>query len=160
MDTLIGPAHHSGRNPCRVEGCEKPRAMNGYCSKHGQRVKAHGTHEINPYAAIRGANSPRWKGGRSLDSLGYITVKIFPGDPLYTGRSETRGEGQRIKEHRLVMARALGRPLLPSESVHHINGKRDDNRLENLQLRQGKHGAGVRYRCNTCGSHDVSEAAL
>jgi len=44
------------------------------------------------------------------------------------------GKGQYVFEHILVMERILGRYLLPTESVHHRNGVRDDNRPENLEL--------------------------
>ena len=37
-------------------------------------------------------------------------------------------------QHRVIMAEDIGRPLFRHENVHHINGQRDDNRIENLEL--------------------------
>lgn len=88
---------------------------------------------------------------------GYIAVKLQSDDPLFALARKSDG---RVLEHRLVMARHLGRLLHAGETVHHKNGIRDDNRLDNLQLRQGQHGNGIRLRCALCGSHDLEPCDL
>jgi len=87
---------------------------------------------------------------------GYVLVWISPQDPM----SSMAHDNGYVMQHRLVVARALGRPLRPEETVHHINGHKDDNRPENLQLRQGKHGRGVVMTCNACGSHDIAAVEI
>lgn len=78
---------------------------------------------------LLGERHKNWTGGRVVSSDGYVQVYVAPNDPLV----ERNGAG-RAAEHRVVMARHLGRRLYPDETVHHKNGIRDDNRIENLEL--------------------------
>lgn len=79
-----------------------------------------------------------WKGGRRRASNGYIYL-FMPDHP------QANGDGC-ILEHRLVMGRHIGRPLNPDETVHHKNGKRDDNRWTNLELWSSRHPHGKRVK--------------
>lgn len=63
--------------------------------------------------------------------------------------------GRHILEHRLVMERFLGRPLLSHENVHHINGDRSDNRLENLELWSSSQPNGQRVKDKVAWARDI-----
>jgi hypothetical protein len=75
------------------------------------------------HAGKRGLVGPenhRWKGGRYVDPCGYIFLNVGP---------------NLLKpEHRHVMEQHVGRGLLSSEIVHHINEDKHDNRIENLMI--------------------------
>jgi hypothetical protein len=73
-----------------------------------------------------GEKSSRWKGGEHRMWNGYILIKL-PNHPM----ADSKGY---IKKHRLIMSEHLGRILDRKEIVHHINHKKDDNRIDNLML--------------------------
>src|SRR3990167_4252723 len=74
----------------------------------------------------KGPGSTSWKGGRQVDKNGYIWLRK-PDHP------NANSHGM-VAEHRLIMARVLGRSLFPWENVHHRNAVKDDNRIENLAV--------------------------
>ena len=85
----------------------------------GSKKKKSLVHCENIKKAKVGKNNPRWKGGRTTHGQGYILVR-FP--------------KKRVFEHRLIMEKVLGRSLKKDEMIHHRNGIKDDNRIENLEI--------------------------
>jgi hypothetical protein len=146
---------------CSVEGCKRPNEARGYCKMHRWRVRYKGDPgqpgKLRPYTSakeesvpcsVEGCGRPR-TGKQLYCKLHYERVRrtgsLGPPQPLYqakgNGHVTTQGylrihlaDGRRIMEHVHVMEQHLGRRLEENENVHHRNGLRDDNRLENLEL--------------------------
>lgn len=115
-------ANRSKMGTCTVHGCTLQARARGLCGTHNWRLKNWGVLDRDGTTAKYRAD----EGERRVDKTGYVKIK-FP------SHFEAHANGW-VFEHRMVMADALGRRLLPEENVHHINGVRDDNRLENLEM--------------------------
>ncbi len=104
---------------CLVDGCLKDHYSKGYCNIHYRRQLAHGDDGL---LWEKPTKKERYK-----SKLGYVILYDYKEHP-------NAGLWGQIAEHTLVMSEYLGRPLRKGENVHHINGIRDDNRIENLEL--------------------------
>ena len=111
---------------------------------------------VDSGARHTGEKHGSWKGGKSTTG-GYVLQVMSADHPFAPAMRLCNGY---VLQHRLVMAKHLGRALTKYESVHHINGDRKDNRIENLQLRYGSHGKGKVLTCRCCGSHDILAEGL
>ena len=86
-----------------------------------------------------GMRAPNWKGGRIIDDKGYCRVW-------------NKEKKDYVKEHRMIMEQYLHRKLEKLEIVHHKNGIRNDNRIENLELlTRATHHSGHKFTCPKCG---------
>lgn len=105
----------SREGKCQAAGCGEPIEACGYCESHYYRFRVHGDPK-------KGRRKPRKKGSGTVNN-GYHFTSVY-----------VNGTQRQIGTHRLVMEKKLGRKLRPNENVHHKNGKRSDNREENLEL--------------------------
>lgn len=118
--TLDAIGHAVGTNKRRVRE---------YLTRHGikrpdWREVPEGGHSMA--RNVSGELNPAWRGGRVIDDDGYVLLWM-------AGHPDSDAKGY-VREHRLVMAKQLGRPLAAGEVVDHINGIKDDNRPENLRV--------------------------
>jgi hypothetical protein len=101
---------------CRAEGCERDAEARGLCHTHAHRQRKYG--DVQADKPIRSVP------GTGYESHGYRYV------PVAKHLRHLSGGRTPFPEHRLRMAKILGRPLTRDESVHHVNGIGTDNRTD------------------------------
>lgn len=116
VEQLRATPWHGSPQTCKVDGCNGVVKARGWCGTHYQRWHQHG----DPLIVLR---VQKYSGKYSNDARGYQRLR----------GSRASGAG-RVFVHRHLMEQHLGRPLVKGETVHHKNGDRSDNRIENLEL--------------------------
>lgn len=133
-DPLGGPPKrlsNGSLTTCEVSGCSNRAVSKHLCSNHRRKMLRYGDPRCGQWTIT--GRSKTWR----VQKDGYV-VKWDPENPNANKKTGL------VFQHRAVMGEALGRPLSSHESVHHKNGNRSDNRLENLELWMKGQPAGQR----------------
>lgn len=104
-----------------INGCNKPVHTRNVCKTCYGKIH-YEEHERKRRGAIKHEKYPL--NTIKIDNSGYLRIKI----------DEGHGCKDWVKHHRFVMEKYLGRKLKSFENVHHKNGNKQDNRIENLEL--------------------------
>jgi ribosomal protein S27E len=143
-------SHRTSHIWVKCPDCGLERWVQLHYYKHSQTGRCrHCNGTVKKAARLFCEESARWQGGRIKDPHGYIKIKLSPEDFFIPMANSIRY----VPEHRLIMARKLNRCLLPWEIVHHINGVKDDNRLENLRLIKGE----INHNCISISAHQLKK---
>jgi ribosomal protein L40E len=123
-------SYHQGKTSNHINGVKKKwlrcrECQNRYMRKNPPNPKGVSPRfgKDNHNFGKRGEGVTNWKGGRCVLKTGYVKIR----DTFHPFN-----DNGYVLEHRLVMEKSLGRYLSPEELVHHRNGIRNDNRIENL----------------------------
>lgn len=142
-----------GKTKCSIITCQKNHYGQGLCQPHWLRRQKGNLRPDEPVVwppPMHGSKNPRWKGGEIEDGHGRISV-FSPGHPNPTNY------GTHVYRYRLVMEAHLGRYLEPWEIVHHKNGIKNDDRIENLEVMTQAQHCGLHAR-EWWGSHPEYKA--
>jgi hypothetical protein len=111
---------------CVLSDCDRKHVAKGYCKKHYTRFTRHG------------------------DPLKLLQREFGTGNITHDGYMLIVHNGRKRMQHRVIMEEFLKRPLADHETVHHKNGQRLDNRIENLELWSSKQPGGQRVIDKLC----------
>jgi len=118
--------HPAWNKGLRKETDERMMLISKKVSKTKKGVKLTEEHKRKIGESQLGSKSHFWKGGKTKNHAGYILVKC-------RGHHRANKTGY-VREHILVAEKMIGRKLEIGEVVHHLNGKKDDNREKNLMV--------------------------